>query len=217
MFEKKKGFTLAEVIVALSLIGVISVLTVPSLMTNTNVKKKAMAYKKAQMVLNDAFVNGNSDGTMVKDLDTLLDKMTPYMAVKYYYGMDASGKKLELKTSDGVETKTAETTSNWIVSNDGIAYKFTQVTDQDKCTNEKKVLNVNVAASGTEKSMSCYEVEVDIDGPKKGDNVAAIVTLSGTKLASISGDRFKFWISYDGVATGNPNVIEGAKLLEAEE
>ena len=36
----KKGFTLSEVLIALTIIGVISVLTVPSLITNTDKQKK---------------------------------------------------------------------------------------------------------------------------------------------------------------------------------
>ena len=216
MFKKKKGFTLAEVMVALTLIGVISVLTVPSLMTNTNLKKKAMAYKKAQLTLNDAFVNGNTDGSATKDLKNLVEKLTPHMGVKYY-----SSNGTNVTNAHGAVAG-QEKSSNWIITNDGIGYKYTQIVKDDSCSN--KIVDINTQATSKDtRATACYEVMVDVDGPKKGENAFATVTTASGKVTAITGDRFYIYVGSDGIATGNPTAtgtpsfIEGAKILDAED
>lgn len=51
--KNKKAFTLAEVLVCLSIIGVIATLTVPTLMNNATKKANAQSYKKAMVALNN--------------------------------------------------------------------------------------------------------------------------------------------------------------------
>ena len=168
MFKKKKGFTLAEVMVALTLIGVISVLTVPSLVTNTSVKKKVMAFKKANLTLNDAFVNANTyNSGFLNNSYNLLEAMSKYMGVKFY--MDASN---TIQATHGLNTNsnTAGTTSNWVITNDGIAYRFTQLTGNNGCVNNnndrtRDVLHVNTATTTPTQAQACYSVLIDIDGP----------------------------------------------------
>ncbi len=214
MFKKKKGFTLAEVMVALSLIGVISVLTVPSLVKNSNVTKKAIAYKKAQLALNEAFVNSSTDGdgNITKDIKTLLDKITKNMGVKYY-----SSNGTNVTSAHGAAAG-KNNSSNWIITNDGIGYKFTQLQDDSKCVNNIVTINTQGTSANTE-SKACYKVLVDIDGPKKGENTDATVTRTddGKKITAITGDRFTIYIGTDGIATGNPGHVDGAKILDAEE
>ena len=51
---KKNGFTLAEVLITLAIIGVVATLTLPSLMTNTQEQQAMTAYKKILNSLNEA-------------------------------------------------------------------------------------------------------------------------------------------------------------------
>ena len=51
---KKKGFTLAEVLITLAIIGVVATLTLPSLMTNTQEQQALTAFKKIMNSLNEA-------------------------------------------------------------------------------------------------------------------------------------------------------------------
>jgi len=51
---KKNGFTLAEVLITLAIIGVVATLTLPSLMTNTGEQQAMTAYKKVMNTLNEA-------------------------------------------------------------------------------------------------------------------------------------------------------------------
>lgn len=52
--NRKSGFTLAEVLVTLMIIGVIAAMTIPSLMQNTQQQEFKAAYKKAVSMLNQA-------------------------------------------------------------------------------------------------------------------------------------------------------------------
>ena len=51
---KKNGFTLAEVLITLAIIGVVATLTLPSLMTNTAEQQSITAFKKIMNTLNEA-------------------------------------------------------------------------------------------------------------------------------------------------------------------
>ncbi len=51
---KKNGFTLAEVLITLAIIGVVATMTLPALMTNTQEQQAKTAYKKAINTLTEA-------------------------------------------------------------------------------------------------------------------------------------------------------------------
>ena len=60
---KKNGFTLAEVLITLAIIGVVATLTLPSLMSNTQEQQSITAFKKAMNTLNEvAQMNAVVDG-----------------------------------------------------------------------------------------------------------------------------------------------------------
>ena len=56
---KRFGFTLAEVLITLGIIGVVAAMTIPTLISNTNGAQFKTAYKKALSTLN--FEPGNID------------------------------------------------------------------------------------------------------------------------------------------------------------
>lgn len=60
---KKNGFTLAEVLITLAIIGVVATLTLPALMSNTQEQQAVTAFKKAMNTLNEvAQMNAVIDG-----------------------------------------------------------------------------------------------------------------------------------------------------------
>ena len=60
---KKNGFTLAEVLITLAIIGVVATLTLPSLIANTQEQQAVTAFKKAMNTLNEvAQMNAVVDG-----------------------------------------------------------------------------------------------------------------------------------------------------------
>lgn len=85
---KKSGFTLAEVLITLGIIGVVAALTVPTLMQNADERATVTALKKAYSTLSNAYKlaeqeNGTPDnwGLVVGDSPSMLDKLKPYLRV----------------------------------------------------------------------------------------------------------------------------------------
>lgn len=65
---KRFGFTLAEVLITLVIIGVIAAMTIPTLMNNTNQQEFRVGLKKAISALNQAMsLNYALEGTVVSD------------------------------------------------------------------------------------------------------------------------------------------------------
>lgn len=68
---KKSGFTLAEVLITLVIIGVIAAMTIPTLLSNTNKQEFKTALKKAMSVINQAItlnyaLTGNEMNSVLK-------------------------------------------------------------------------------------------------------------------------------------------------------
>lgn len=76
---KKRGFTLAEVLLTLGIVGIVAALTIPHLVKNTNNMEFAVAYKKIYSDLQNAQMQIiNDDGKITVD-NNLTDKLTQYM------------------------------------------------------------------------------------------------------------------------------------------
>ncbi|MEI7474254.1 MAG: type II secretion system protein [bacterium] len=63
MENLKKGFTLAEVLVTLTIIGVLAALTLPLLMSGTNEVEAKTSVKKAMLVLNQSMKKNMADNS----------------------------------------------------------------------------------------------------------------------------------------------------------
>jgi prepilin-type N-terminal cleavage/methylation domain-containing protein len=55
--KKRFGFTLAEVLITLGIIGVVAAMTIPTLMTNTTASQFKTAYKKSLSNLKQAILS----------------------------------------------------------------------------------------------------------------------------------------------------------------
>ena len=59
--KKKLGFTLAEVLITLGIIGVVSALTIPTLMNNYQTKEKSTKLKKFYSTMQQAMLMSTID------------------------------------------------------------------------------------------------------------------------------------------------------------
>ena len=57
---KRSGFTLAEVLITLGIIGVVAAMTIPTLIANTNGAKFRSQFKKTLSTLNQAGLMGQA-------------------------------------------------------------------------------------------------------------------------------------------------------------
>lgn len=85
--EKNFGFTLAEVLITLGIIGVVAAITIPALINNIQDSQFRSAFKKAYSDINNAFTRAYTDNG--PDVTAgcpvwILNNIQPYMAVQKF-------------------------------------------------------------------------------------------------------------------------------------
>ena len=157
----KNGFTLAEVLITLGIIGVVAAMTMPTLMNSTNGAQYKTAYKKALSVLSQAVV-----------LNVALDDYDLSQTTQTTTDDNASLYNLFNNRMNVVKTEgTAYTASNGnstvkfgdsqnytLYFNDGITFTFPK--DAEACTEGNK----------TVKPQYCYGV-IDVNGEKNPNKI----------------------------------------------
>ena len=156
--NKKSGFTLAEVLVTLMIIGVIAAMTIPSLMQSTAQQEFRAAFKKAVSMINQAVtLNYALDG---------MDASSPYGKEDFFSIMTQRLNVLS-STSDSYEMYTA----------DGMWFSTQAGTDQAGNTTFTRIAtdcDVNAENANAPENICAY-VTVDVNG-KKGPNKLTTAT-----------------------------------------
>ena len=197
---KKLGFTLAEVLITLVIIGVIAAITVPALMNKTDKEEYIVAYKKALSVMNQALrteyaLEGNTAvyteqpipgspeyAKNWKGLAAIMAKRANIVK----YDIEPYGNHIKAISSSGTRARIFATADGMI---------FAIPTPRETYT--------NCPLDGTPERDGYYPPQcghgiVDVNG-KKGPN--KLVEMSGGKITQI-GDTFQFSIHDVGVLPG---------------
>ena len=133
---KKNGFTLAEVLITLAIIGVVATLTLPALMTNTAEQQAKTSFKKGINTLTEAAqMNQAIDGF---DYASLSDNSTTDQEAQSLYGLLSKRASIDFKKSgtdklvsqQGAATKTPST-NYALFFRDGSALLFPADTTTD--------------------------------------------------------------------------------------
>lgn len=141
--NRKSGFTLAEVLVTLMIIGVIAAMTIPSLMQSTSQQEYKAAYKKAVSMLNQAItLNYALDGEDASD-----HKGTDLM--------DLLTKRLNVISSDA--------TGHILYTADGM--KFTITTSKNNDNQGANAISVE-GDCASDPTKACSLVVIDVNGDK---------------------------------------------------
>ncbi|MBQ8458713.1 prepilin-type N-terminal cleavage/methylation domain-containing protein [bacterium] len=86
----KKGFTLAEILITLGIIGIVAALTIPQLMHNYRAKKMRSQFDKTYSILNQAIKTMQSDDVSIDFID--YPTATFYKTfIKYFNGATLCG------------------------------------------------------------------------------------------------------------------------------
>ena len=166
---KNLGFTLAEVLITLVIIGVIAAMTVPTLMNNTNAQEYRSALKKAISGLNQALtLNYALDGSTASDYSTaelLVDNVfkarmsTVDSSTFTLTGTDAT----TLCTVDG-STTVAFTTA------DGMKYcvnsQYDVGSDEDEACNTSNTIPCITGATANS-AVTTPNLIIDVNGDRK--------------------------------------------------
>ena len=170
---KRFGFTLAEVLITLGIIGVVAAMTMPTLMNQTQGAQYKTAYKKAlsalsqAVTLNVALDEWNfADATGTGDtylIDKMLSSRMNVVRTETSYGniKDSKGKDYAVTLAEGAVgagtvpdlTQTGNTT---LFFNDGIMFSFP--TDSANCT-----MDETQGATGRDKICKGF---IDVNGVK---------------------------------------------------
>lgn len=183
----KKGFTLAEVLITLVIIGVIAAMTIPTLINSTGDQEYKTGLKKAFATLNQIVsVNAVVGDYTPSDLTgaTLTDLLTDKLAT-----VGAPSTIPAISDCTGVTVNT--TATNWIYTSDGFRYfvngdgKIVVDTNGDKGPNRCMVVKTgadNCAKGVVETSGDSFILQINATGKNNyksvipsDDNSACII------------------------------------------
>lgn len=206
----KKGFTLAEVLITLAIIGVVAAMTIPTIMAKYQEKVTVTKLLKAYALVNNAYQmakidNGDfvtwfsdisktpttdEDGNVIAhetskaNQDILFGKLAPYLkVVSDYKTSDAEGKYDSHYSLTGVVRSNANVLSQCHVMNlvDGVSLINGYVDSFEKCAI---------------KNNHCGDFAIDINGAKSGPN-------------KIGVDIFYFIITRENIAPMGSRLVTG--------
>ena len=106
----KRGFTLAEVLITLAIIGVVAAISIPSVISNTQQQEFKTGLRKAVSVLNSAItMNMAIDGESPYDNANLFGYLQKHMSVmrstveiRGWFGNSSSASNAAFHTTDGM-------------------------------------------------------------------------------------------------------------------
>ena len=176
---RKSGFTLAEVLITLGIIGVVAAMTIPSLMNQTGQAEFKTGMKKALSVLNQAItMNVALDGN---DFSSLTTTVTNVQGASLY-NMFVTRMNIVATGTTNAPANMNAAANYALFFNDGMVISFPQ------------------AASTCDGTNKCTLI-VDVNGVKK-PNQLSLATVSGTTKGIY--DQFVFRLAnqqvqaYDG-------------------
>ena len=168
---KRFGFTLAEVLITLGIIGVVAAMTMPTLMNATNGAQYKTAYKKALSVISQAIVlnlalddydlgTTTSTGTGANDFSmfNLLKNRTNVVRTEDGQISGYSALLGSSVTSQSTGAANVNANNYTVFFNDGIMFTFPKAAQN--CTEANTVEQTNGAASGNCRGF------IDVNGVK---------------------------------------------------
>lgn len=191
MFNKKAGFTLAEVLITLGIIGVVAAMTIPTLIANYQKTQYVSQLKKVYTTFNQALSQMAVDEGCPNDLkctsafdvgttnDTFGDKIINYMKIVKNCKTTSDTSCWSTQISDKYDGSSSR--NDWgtglyrVISADGTAYDI--INYANNCGNSNWSNNKT-----NNMTQVCGLTYVDVNGPAKGPN-------------NRGRDIFGFWIT----------------------
>ena len=157
------GFTLAEVLITLGIIGVVAAMTMPTLLNSTNGAQYRTAYKKALSVLSQAVVLNValddydlSQATTSSDTDTAKASLYSLFRNRMNVVSDSGTSNVDSWTAGNDNSAKFGDASNYTMFfNDGISFTFAKSAAQCSQTNPcKGAIDIN-GAKNPNKVVAC--------------------------------------------------------------
>jgi len=242
-YRKLKAFTLAEILVVLTVIGVIATITIPQLTAGVDEAQFKAGFKKAFTTMANVAAILKSDDELPTASDTtalynVWRAIDANIEVDGYvlgtgdgsHGVDCGTKLASATvkpaityngnahgegTSAGTQAIKAAEWAPWIVAADGMAY--TAITGGASCGNRQGV-NAPGTTAANAVANSCVLVVVDVNGLGKLPNKieAQVKANAPTKLKRLTGDRYYIYITKNGIAKGSEDKTVSGRLLAGQ-
>lgn len=187
---KNNGFTLAEVLITLGIIGVVAAMTIPTLLNKTNDAELKTKWKKEYSVMSQAALQLANDngGSLIGVLNNSAtsnntrDAFEPYLHYIKECDAGSSFGNCWEGSAKGLNGNVIADASNWndqagLILSDGASISFQGATPT--------WASCSVDVGSGNPLLICGYVPVDVNGPKKGPNV-------------VGKDIFSFWILPNG-------------------
>ncbi len=165
----KKGFTLAEVLITLAIIGVVAALTIPTVIRNYQERQTVSALKKFYSQISQAFKLAEIENGTIDTWDwtnnlKILDTVVPYLKVTKKCGHSAGCFAKTLKTLSGGEWYAGTNVDNSAYAKarlaDGTSFWIAAMSAQ--CTENRN----KEGSFSKDLANICGEIGVDINGNK---------------------------------------------------
>lgn len=176
--ERKNGFTLAEVLITLAIIGVVAAMTIPTLLQNQAKQQYVTSLKKSYTQFNQALQQLTNNYGCVQDLNctgvyiTDSDVTTFGDAITQYFKIAKNCKTtnpgcfvtdIKFNIDGSGSTQSLDDTNKYrFITVDGISFSLEDLEGYN-CVNGE-------AAKGDNFSQICGQVFVDVNGPKRAPN-----------------------------------------------
>ena len=169
---KRFGFTLAEVLITLGIIGVVAAMTIPTLISNTNGAQFKTAYKKALSTLNQAVImNIAIDDT---DFSTLEAE-----------DEDTDGAANTMSALLSARMQSATNISESYFGTDGVTTNL-----------------ANMEFQGEDLTCTSENIVEDSGSPCEGQTAGSTVATAAKTEATVDATTFKVFSFADGTAFG---------------
>lgn len=216
--SKQRAFTLAEILIVLTIVGVMAVMTIPSLLQNANSQQKIAMFKKGFNAVSNAYATEFATKTPPKDNndgEKLWEALNNQLNVKYYVNTNTGDKKYTIEDAKEIDWE-----KRVIMTEDGIGYRVTRGNAEDNFQCQSK-LTVNKVKSGSDLvSSSCLNIGVLLDNAYK---IANKVECQYNYSESSSGDTQDLnnlkcnaiWlpVAKEGITAGNPDCTITGRII----
>lgn len=198
-----KAFTLAEILIVLTIVGVMAVMTIPSLMQNANSQHKIAMFKKAFNAVSNAYATEFATKTQPvdgsdEDYELMYNALINQLNVKYFYNPVTKTKTFNKPDSIN------DFSDVFMVTEDGIGYKVARY--DKKCTPKLTILSKTQTMEALYSTCMHITVEINVGSEE-------IACSNSMNLNNLKCNFIRFIIASDGITAGNPDCIIAGRIM----